>query len=153
RWMAGCWLPDVCPERPSPCQKTIRIYMTVINVMAASVDGFVAAHGGQTDRERHAQGFTGSADRAHLESLIRGADAVIAGSQTMMAANGALEVRRHDGTYPLWVTFSNRGIPRESGFWSQSGIPGWVVSENPLVMYRSDVANKVYGRMDPVLYT
>lgn len=31
--------------------------MKIINVMASTVDGFVAAYSGQTDAERHEQGF------------------------------------------------------------------------------------------------
>ena len=105
----------------------------IINVMASSVDGFVAIHGGQSDDERMAQGFTGSEDREHLEDLIRSADAIVLGSQTLIAGGGVLDVPRKDGDYPLWVTFTNRGIPENHAFWSQLYAPRWLVSKEPLV--------------------
>jgi len=106
--------------------------VTIINVMASSIDGYVAAHDGQTDDERVDQGFTDSEDREHLENLIKSADAIVLGSQTLIAGGGALDVKKADGTYPLWVTFTNKGIPEEESFWKQTDIPRWLISREPL---------------------
>lgn len=104
----------------------------IINVMASSIDGFVAAHDGQSDAERADQGFTESEDRDHLEELIKSADAIILGSQTLIAGGGALDVRKRNGAYPIWVTFTNKGIPAVEKFWAQTQIPRWLISSFPL---------------------
>lgn len=107
--------------------------ISIINVMASSIDGYVAAHDGQTDDERLNQGFTESEDREHLENLIKSADAIVLGSQTLIAGGGALDIKKEDGSYPIWVTFTNRGIPEEEAFWTQTEIPRWLISRDPLV--------------------
>lgn len=132
-----------------PHIKTIRI----INVMASSIDGYVASSDGQTDTERHDQGFTSSEDRDHLDALIRSADAILLGSKTMAAAQGALEVPKEDGTYPVWITFTNRGIPAENRFWQQHHIPRWTISCEPLPSLTSDVPNFYYGDENLVDFT
>lgn len=132
-----------------PHIKTFRI----INVMASSIDGFVAASDGQTDSERHDQGFTSSEDRDHLDALIRSADAILLGSKTMSAAQGALDVPKEDGTYPVWITFTNRGIPAGNGFWKQQHIPRWTISSDPLPSLTPDVQNFHYGDEDLVDFT
>lgn len=106
--------------------------LKIINVMAASIDGYVAVHEGQSDKERMGQGFTESEDREHLKKLIRSADAVILGSQTLIAGGGALDIKREDGTYPVWITFTNKGIPEEEKFWTQKRIPRWLISRDKL---------------------
>lgn len=123
---------------------------TIINVMAASLDGFVAVHSGQSDQERQQQGFTESKDREHLNELIKSADAIILGSQTMIAAGGALDVQRSDGTYPVWITFTNRGIPEVHDFWKQRHIKRWIVSKHILDIDDVLVKNFVYDHADPV---
>jgi 5-amino-6-(5-phosphoribosylamino)uracil reductase len=124
----------------------------IINVMASSVDGFVAAHSGQTDAERHEQGFSSEADWERLKGHLKGADAVILGAKTMSTADGAVDQTREDGTYPVWFTFTNSGIAAENPFWKQSHIPRIIVSRNPLPMYDNRVQNLVYGDRDPVAF-
>ena len=125
----------------------------IINVMASSIDGFVAVNDGQTDEERHYQGFTTSDDRHHLDELIRSADAILLGSRTMATANGALDVSKEDGTYPVWITFTNRGIPEDNGFWRQPHIPRWTISHQPLKSHQPDVLNFSYGEENLVDFT
>jgi len=124
----------------------------IINVMASSVDGFVAAHSGQTDAERHEQGFSSEADWQRLKDHLKGADAVVLGAKTMSTANGAVDHVREDGTYPVWFTFTNSGIPSDNAFWRQSHIPRVIVSRNPLEMHDAFVENLVYGDEDPVAF-
>jgi riboflavin biosynthesis pyrimidine reductase len=125
----------------------------IVNVMASSVDGYVAAHRGQSDAERHEQGFTSHEDWNQLQELIRDADAILLGSQTMIAANGALQVQRSDGTYPIWITFTNTGIPPDTAFWNQVEIPRWIISREPVPMHGPGVRNMVYGDRDLVTFT
>lgn len=126
--------------------------MRIINVMASSVDGFVAAHSGQTDAERHEQGFSSEADWERLKQHLKGADAVILGAKTMSAANGAVDQAREDGTYPVWFTFTNSGISADNAFWKQTHIPRVIVSKGALEMHDDSVVNLVYGDKDPVSF-
>jgi 5-amino-6-(5-phosphoribosylamino)uracil reductase len=126
------------------------IMIRIINVMASSVDGYVAVHSGQTDAERHEQGFSSDADWQRLKEQLTQADAVILGAKTMSTANGAVDQRRHDGTYPVWITFTNSGIAHDNAFWRQTHIPRWIVSREPLVMHDASVRNLVYREQDPV---
>jgi riboflavin biosynthesis pyrimidine reductase len=127
--------------------------MKVTNVMAASVDGFVATHEGQTDADRHSQGFTNEADWKNLLKLISGCDAVILGSKTLIAGGGVLNQTRKDGTWPIWVTLTNKGIPHGNEFWNQTRAERWLVSEKPLqlpepsTVYLRNVRNLVYGQV------
>lgn len=98
--------------------------------MASSVDGYVAVYDGQPDKERHEQGFTHEDDWNHLKELIRRSDAVILGSKTLIGGGGALDVRKSDGSYPVWITLTNRGIPQDHPFWGQTDIPRWIVSSD-----------------------
>lgn len=107
----------------------------MINVMASSVDGFVAAYSGQTDAERHEQGFSSDADWQRLKERLKGADAVVLGAKTMSTANGAVDQPREDGTYPVWFTFTNSGILADNAFWRQTHIPRVVVSKAKLTMH------------------
>lgn len=124
----------------------------IINVMASSVDGYVAAHSGQTDAQRHAQGFSSTKDWERLKDHLKIADAVVLGAKTMSTANGAVDQRRQDGTYPVWITLTNSGIPQANAFWGQHEIPRIVVSKTPLEMHDADVENLVYGDQNPVAY-
>lgn len=106
----------------------------ITNVMAASLDGYVALHDKQSDAERHAQGFSNHEDWDHLLGLIATADAIILGSQTLQAGGGVIDQPRSDGHYPVWITLTNRGIPADHVFWSQDFAPRVLISEEPLKM-------------------
>ncbi|KPQ01001.1 MAG: Pyrimidine reductase, riboflavin biosynthesis [Bacteroidetes bacterium HLUCCA01] len=106
--------------------------MRIINIMAASVDGYVAVHPDQTDAERHMQGFSNETDWQNLLRHIRSADAVILGASTLKAGGGVIEQAREDGTYPIWVALTNKGIPPDHIFWKQSYAERWLVSSGEL---------------------
>jgi 5-amino-6-(5-phosphoribosylamino)uracil reductase len=107
---------------------------SIINVMAASLDGYVALHGLQTDADRHATGFSNHEDWDHLLKLIQSCDAVVLGSTTLQAGGGVIDQARPDGTYPEWITLTRRGIPDEHIFWSQDYAPRAVISSDPLTL-------------------
>lgn len=121
----------------------------IINVMASSVDGFVAEHDNQSDSDRLNQGFTDSNDTDHFKEILQTADAVILGSQTLIAGGGVLKIPRNDGTYPIWVTFTNRGIPKDHEFWQHSYAERWLVSQQEIEASEG-VSNIVYGDENPV---
>ncbi|MCC5927057.1 MAG: dihydrofolate reductase family protein [Bacteroidetes bacterium] len=111
--------------------------------MAASIDGYVATHPDQTDAERHQQGFSNEADWQNLLRHIRTCDAVILGSSTLKAGGGVIEQSREDGSYPTWLTLTNRGIPHDHIFWKQSYAERWLVSSSPLEIPDDSRAEKV----------
>ena len=124
--------------------------------MAASVDGYVAVHDGQTDSERHNQGFSNEADWQNLLNLIKSCDAVILGSQTLQAGGGVIDQTRDDGSWPIWVTLTNRGIPEEHEFWDQTEAQRWLVSEKDLDLPKnkdlSTIKNLVYHEKNVVSF-
>ena len=106
--------------------------MEIINVMAVSVDGKIAAHPLENDKTRMSYGFSSEADKEFVREQINNADAIITGANSMRASDHAWEERGRDGRYPTWVVLSNSGLSEELGFWQQKHIPRWVVSENQL---------------------
>ena len=106
--------------------------LQIINVMAASLDGRIAAHNGETDVEREAMGFTHADDKAHLLELVRSADAVIVGGRSITASGAAFEELNAKGVVPTWVVMSKSGLPPHLPFWAQERVSKWIVSPNPL---------------------
>lgn len=111
--------------------------------MAASVDGYVATHPDQTDTERHNQGFSNEADWQNLLRHIRTCDAVIVGSSTLKAGGGIVNEPREDGSWPIWVTLTNRGIPHDHVFWKQCQAERWLISSEPLEIPNDSRAQSV----------
>nr|AIA18695.1 RibD C-terminal domain protein [uncultured bacterium] len=106
--------------------------MKITNVMAVSVDGRIASHPGEKDKERRELGFTNDDDRAHIEALVKSCDAVIVGSSSIKASGGAFEVLNDKGTYPHWYVLTRAGLPPDSRFLRQDKLPRTLVSERPL---------------------
>ncbi len=106
--------------------------MKVTNVMAVSLDGRIASHPGEKDKERRALGFTNDDDRAHIESLVKACDAVIVGSSSIKASGGAFAVLNDKGVHPHWYVLTRAGLPAESRFLRQDKLPRTQVSERPL---------------------
>ncbi len=106
--------------------------MKITNVMAISLDGRIASHPGEKDSERRALGFTNADDRAHIEALVKTADAVIVGSSSIKASGGAFEVLNDKNVYPHWFVLTRAGLPAESSFLRQDKLPRTLVSERPI---------------------
>lgn len=106
--------------------------MKVTNVMAVSLDGRIASRPGETDKERRALGFTNDDDRAHVEALVKAADAVIVGASSIKASGGAFEVLNDKGVHPHWFVLTRSGLPADSRFLRQEKLPRTLVSERPL---------------------
>ena len=123
--------------------------LRIINVMAASLDGRIASHANERDEARQDGGFTSTDDRAHLESLLSEADAVIVGSSSLKASGGALEVQKKTGSMPIWIVLTKSGLPSDCPFYKQSHIPRWLVSPAPLKDVPLDVRQIVYTSGDP----
>lgn len=106
--------------------------MKITNIMAISLDGRIASRPGEPDSERRALGFTNDDDRAHIEALVKSADAVIVGSASVKASGGAFEVLNDKGVYPHWYVLTRAGLPAESRFLSQHKLPRTLISERPI---------------------
>jgi 5-amino-6-(5-phosphoribosylamino)uracil reductase len=124
----------------------------IINVMAVSLDGRIAGSAHERDEIREESGFTTPDDRAYLEKLLAGADAVIVGSSSLKASGGALEVSRPDGSFPTWAVLTQSGLPTECPFYNQARIPRWVVSPHPLDNVPRDIKTLVYGKNSPAVF-
>jgi len=122
--------------------------MIITNVMAASVDGLIAASPDEPDEARRAASFTNEDDYQHLLAQLSQADAVVVGGSSLMATGGVIEVAGLGGAMPLWVVSSNRGIPPGARFWSQRAVPRWIASRAPLAPVEGgeDVRNLVVGQ-------
>lgn len=126
--------------------------MRICNVMAVSLDGRIASHPHETDDARRSLGFTNAEDQAHLEALLKTADAVIVGSSSLSASGGAWEIRNAKGHYPIWAVLTNRGLPTSSRFFSQRCIKRWVVSRGPLKeLAGTEIRNLTYDGESPGL--
>src|SRR3954469_10047608 len=94
--------------------------LEIVNVMAVGLDGRIAARAGEPDTERESSGFTHADDKAHLLELVRGADAIIVGANSLIASGGAFEEVNAKGVVPTWVVLTTAGLPPESPFWRQA---------------------------------
>ena len=67
--------------------------MKIINVMAASLDGKIAAHSKESDGARRSYGFTNKDDQEFVRQQLLTADAVITGANSLRASGSAWEVK------------------------------------------------------------
>ncbi len=121
--------------------------MKITNVMAVSLDGRIASQPGERDSARRALGFTNDDDRAHIEALVRSADAVIVGSSSVQASAGVFEVVNDRGVSPVWVVPTRAGLAADARFYRQTIVSRWLVSPAALgnVPSSAGVRQLVYG--------
>ncbi|MBP6217967.1 MAG: dihydrofolate reductase family protein [Oligoflexales bacterium] len=106
--------------------------MKIINIMAASLDGRIAAQTIENSEERKKFGLSNEDDQAFLRSELRQADAVILGSRSILADGQLIEGINDKGQQALWVLFTTKGLPATLPFWRQTHIPRILVSPQPL---------------------
>lgn len=129
--------------------------MRVINVMAQSVDGKIAAYPGETDAQRRAYGLTSREDEERVLAHLSAADAVIMGAATLRAAGRAWAVKNTKGVYPLWVVLTGQGLTADLPFWQQDEVAKLLVSAQPLprqAYWGPQVSNLVYGQKPPASF-
>lgn len=107
-------------------KEIVRTAMKVINVMGASVDGFIASSPEESDADRERYGFTGPADRRHLDEMLAGADAVIVGGHSVNVSGGVIPAARAKGGFPTWVFLSNHGFAADAPIWNHDRVPKWL---------------------------
>lgn len=122
----------------------------IINVMGASVDGAIAAHREESDDARAAAGISEPGDRAHLERLLEGADAVIVGAHSVNVSGGVIPT----SIRPTWLLLSNHGFASDAPIWHHPSVTKWLVSKAPLPAERTAGAAAVftYEEEDMVTY-
>lgn len=123
--------------------------MIITNVMAASLDGATASFAGESDADRRASQFVSDDDYAHLLALIKDADAIIVGRETV-AASGLIDTKRSDGTYPDWYIYTNNGFPPDHNIFN-SPVPKTFVSRAilPAFHYQNGAGQFFYGENPP----
>ncbi len=105
--------------------------MRIINVMAASLDGKIAGHSLESDRERRAYGFTNQADQDFVRHQLTTADAVVTGANSLRASQGAWQIQNQKGRFPTWVVLTRSGLDPALRFWGQDGVDKWIVTPDP----------------------
>ena len=80
-------------------------------VMAMSLDGKIARYPGETNQSRKAFGFLSKEDREHVEAILKSADSIICGAETIRAASAESSLHK----YPLqWAVLSKRGLDADT---------------------------------------
>lgn len=117
--------------------------MRIINVMAASLDGKIAGHSLESDRERRDYGFTNKADQEFVRHQLTTADAVVTGANSLRASQGAWQVPNHKGRCATWVVLTRTGLDPSLRFWGQSEVAKWIVTPSPDLVIPADPANRL----------
>lgn len=128
--------------------------MKLINVMASSIDGYIATQEGEGEKQRRALGFSNDTDKRHVEALLRSADAVIVGAESIRAAGQVWELQKTE-SQPHWYVFSEKGFPDSHKFWQQHKVTRFLVTKQGTSMIipgGSGVQALIYGSEDPAVF-
>lgn len=129
------------------------LFMRLINVMAASLDGRIGVHDREGDLERQAVGMSSSEDQVRLRRHIEGSEAIIVGASSIRANRACLDHPGNKGVPPVWYIFAQNEIPDDFEFWRQKHIQRVIVSPRPLkIVDQSGVKNLVYGTVEPAAF-
>jgi 5-amino-6-(5-phosphoribosylamino)uracil reductase len=125
--------------------------MKITNVMASSLDGKIASGPLESDADRQSYCFTSEEDHEFVRSQIMAADAIITGANSMRASRFAWQQKGKNGTFPKWLVLSNHGLDEDLGFWKQTEVPRYLVSQKSLQIgtAKHGVENLVYGSALP----
>lgn len=127
--------------------------MQIINVMAASLDGKIAAHSFESDAARRSYGFTNETDKEFVRQQLTTADAVITGANSLRASGATWQVKNHNGKFATWIVLTTKGIDSSARFWSQTEVERWIVSPQPVELFSTqNVRNLVYGNQHPAKF-
>ena len=124
-------------------KEIVRTAMKVINVMGASVDGFIASSPEESDADRERYGFTGPADRRHLDEMLAGADAVIVGGHSVNVSGGVIPAARTQGGFPTWILLSNHGFPAHAPIWQHPEVPKWLAGNGGGTLHASGASKTI----------
>lgn len=119
---------------------------------AISLDGSIASTGFEDDETRASFNLTSHEDQSRVEGLLKHADVVVTGANSLASAGRFWEVINNKGQYVSYAVFSNKGLSASLPFWSQSNIEKVFVSKVPLDLPSNNVENWNYGREHPAVY-
>ena len=126
--------------------------MKIVNVMAASLDGKIAAHSLESDGARRDYGFTNDDDKNFVRQQLETADAVITGANSLRASGSTWQVPNHEKRFARWVVLTTKGISEDAEFWKQSQVERWLVSPFPVPIYATtNIKTIVYGSLNPAI--
>ncbi|BBH52178.1 dihydrofolate reductase family protein [Fluviispira sanaruensis] len=100
--------------------------LTIINIMAASVDGKISAHKLESTEDRNQSGLVCNEDFLRMRKLVATCDAVFLGARTLSTEKGAFRVANltPKQAEPEWIVFTRSGeISFSHEFWQQKNIP------------------------------
>ena len=121
--------------------------VSIINVMAGSLDGAIASHPDESDDERKAMGFINEADHDHVRELLASCDAVIAGGHSVNVSGGVMEVVNDAGQHPTWILCTRSGFDADAPIWNAPSTAKWLVSDQALPNVKTNGSDRtlVYG--------
>ncbi len=117
--------------------------MRIINVMAASLDGKIAGHHLESDRERRDYGFTNKSDQDFVRHQLTTADAVVTGANSLRASQAAWQVLNRKGRFATWVVLTRAGLDSDLRFWTQVEVDKWIVTPDPNLVIPTGSKNRL----------
>lgn len=128
---------------------------SIINIMAATVDGKIASHGMESSLERNQLGMLCKEDFERMRNSVASCDAVFIGARSIESEMGAFRVSdlRAGNVEPEWIIFTKSGnISFSHNFWKQEKIPksiffvsSFQFSEKPILRVEEKV--EVFGKI------
>lgn len=117
--------------------------MKITNVMAASLNGRIAAQAMESDEDRQKLGLSSPVDFQHLCEQIAHSDAIIVGASSIRASGRCIEQAGRGGKFPLWVILARQELPSHLPFWRQTHIPRVIISPTSIVIPASSQVQHV----------
>jgi riboflavin biosynthesis pyrimidine reductase len=103
--------------------------MKIINVMASSLDGKIAAFPFETDAARIENGFLIPEDEQLLRDELSQADAVITGANSLRVTGTVSAIKNRKGKCPIWVIYSGHPETLHQSFWQQDQVTKILVAQ------------------------
>ena len=123
--------------------------LKIINVMAASLNGRIAAFPFEGDQARRDNGFTIPDDERLLREELLLADAVITGANSLRVTRSVSNTKNNKGVYPHWFIFTQKGLEPDLEFWAQVGIPRTIVSSQKTNLTTEQLAGSLSSLQIP----
>lgn len=126
--------------------------MKIVNIMASSLDGFIAIKTREDDHERMTAGLSSPEDQEFLRQELSQSDAVIIGANSIRSNGGCAVLSPGEGANPHWFILTSQGLEARLPFWQQHTVPRTLVARDKVSVYASDVNLLTYGVHDHVTF-
>ena len=127
--------------------------VSVTNVMAVSLDGYIASYPGESDADRRRLGFTNEADRQYIRELVKQSDAVVVGAESMRVSRRSLADANDKGVVPTWIVPTRSGIDASLPWWQQTEVPKCIVAPDRAEIFVGENAERIGSDKDGVVAT